>query len=76
MIQENPIKFKKVKDEYYLDPECKEIIDNRLSELKPPSSISRPFRSLDQRADFKSKEFENFLFFGSYYASYEVLDDK
>lgn len=68
-------KEKKEKNDYYLDPKQKEVLNNRLSEIKTPSSISRPFRSLEQIADFKAKEFENFLFFGSYYALYDVFDD-
>ena len=64
---------KRVRNPYYLDPECKEVLNNRLSELKTPSSISRPFRSFDDLANFKAKEFENFLFFGSYFTMLDVL---
>ena len=68
-------KFKRVSNPYYLNSECKEVLNNRLSEIKTPSSISRPFRSLVDLANFKAKEFENFLFFSSYFALLEVLDE-
>lgn len=68
-------KFKRVTNPYYLNKECKEVLDNRLSEIKTPSSISRPFRSLVDLANFKAKEFENFLFFSSYFALLDVLEE-
>jgi hypothetical protein len=66
-----PKKFKKVRNDYYLDKECKEVMNNRIDELVYPSSISRTFRSLNDIT--KAKEFENFLFFTSFFAFYKVL---
>ena len=70
-----PKQIKKIRSPYYMDNECKEMLNNRLSLIKTPSSISRPFKSLFEIANFKSKEFENFLFFTSYFTLIDVLDE-
>ena len=63
------------KRDYYLNKDCKEIVNNRLSMIKPPASFSRSIRSLNDVNIFTSKEFENLLLFTSYFVLFNMFNE-
>lgn len=61
---------------YYLDPDKKIKVTERISSLKIPSSVIRKIRTLDELADFKSSELQFFLFFYSPFVFKDILPEK
>lgn len=51
-------------------------IDLRLKELKPPSNFARKLRSIKEYPNYKSIEFQNHLFYLSYFIFNNVLTDE
>lgn len=60
--------------DYFLNKECKGIIDNRIKTIKSPTSFSKPFREIELIDFYKSKELENFLFFTSFIVLNDLFD--
>lgn len=57
------------KELYYVKPKMQEILSKRLTQITPPSEISRKPKSISDRPHFKANEYRNLLL---YYLSYSL----